>query len=257
MSDESCIVERLDSIAELSEADRKLLSELERDAQVYPAGAILRSVDQFNAPLYTLRSGWACSIRLLPDGRRQILEIFRGSQIMGLNEVGLEQAQTELVALTEIEACPFPQKALLQVLAQSASLASLLFMTIARDNAVLQERIMNIGKKNGVERLAHFLLELKSRIGCDTNEIDVPFNQTVIGDALGMTSVHVSRSLAQLRKLGLLDTSGKVFRILDPAALADFGSFCPKYLSIRSDQAVSTAQWNVFRPGPTTQKVPA
>ncbi len=240
MSDSSCVVEQLETFASLSEGDKQLLAELERDIQCYPAGQILRTVDQRHPPFYTLRRGWACSTRLLPDGQRQVLEIFIDGQVMGLSEMGLEYAQTELIALTDIEACPFPPRSFMRVLSESASLSSLFFMTLARDHAMLRERIMNIGKRRGVERLAHFLLEVRFRRAEDSNEIEIPINQTVIGDALGMSSVHVSRSFSLLKKMELLETDGRLFRLLDPDAMARFCSFCPKYLVPRSNHALST-----------------
>ncbi|MGY6587438.1 MAG: Crp/Fnr family transcriptional regulator [Wenzhouxiangella sp.] len=230
MSTQSCIINRFEELAVLSEGDKRLLEGLEKDLRQYPAGQVLRSVGETNPPFYTLRSGWACSVRLLPDGQRQILEIFVDGQIMGLADVGADQALTELVALTDIEACPFPAEDLYQVFEESSLLTRLLFMTMARDQALLMERIMNIGRRKGVERLAHFLLELKIRKRCRDDAMELPLNQSVIGDALGMSSVHVSRSMSGLRKLGLLSTEGNYYRIADMNAAAKFCGFCPKYL---------------------------
>lgn len=236
MSTQSCLINRFEELATLSESDKHLLDALEKDPREYPAGQILRSIGEQNPPFYTLRSGWACSVRLLPDGQRQVLEIFVDGQIMGLAEVGSEQAMTELVALTDIEACPFPAESLHQVFEESSLLTRLLFMSMARDQALLMERIMNIGRRKGVERLAHFLLELKIRKRCREDSMELPLNQSVIGDALGMSSVHVSRSMSSLRKLGLLSTDGNHFSIIDMDAAANFCGFCPKYLDAGSTQ---------------------
>lgn len=234
MSTQSCIIDRFEELAVLSEGDKRLLEGLEKDLRQYSAGQVLRSIGEKNPAFYTLRSGWACSVRLLPDGQRQILEIFVDGQIMGLAEVGSDQALTELVALTDIEACPFPADSLQQVFEESSLLTQLLFMSMARDQALLMERIMNIGRRKGVERLAHFLLELKIRKRCQEDSMELPLNQSIIGDALGMSSVHVSRSMSSLRKLGLLRTNGSHFSIVDMDETANFCGFCPKYLNARS-----------------------
>lgn len=234
MVDESCIVEKFLELAPLSEEDTRLLAELEKDVQTYPAGHILKSAGQKNPPFFTLRSGWACSVRLLPDGQRQILHIFINSQIMGLSEVGADCSETELMALTDIEACPFTARDLHDVLSQSSRVSQLLMITMAREHSLLIERVMSIGKRRGAERLGHFLLEIRFRTKSRNNRIHIPFNQTVIADALGMSSVHVSRSFSELKKLGLLQTDGRTLFLPDVEALAEFSSFCPRYLEVGS-----------------------
>lgn len=92
------------------------------------------------------------------------------------------------------------------------------------------------GRRKGVERLVHFLLELRIRKRCREDSMELPLNQSVIGDAHGMSSVHVSRSMTSLRKLGLLSTNGNHFSITDMDAAANFCGFCPKYLDAGSTQ---------------------
>ncbi|MGY6553325.1 MAG: Crp/Fnr family transcriptional regulator [Wenzhouxiangella sp.] len=234
MAKNSCIVSKLEELSPLSDKDRALLAELERDKRAYSAGQILKTAGQKHPPFFTLQSGWACSIRLLPDGQRQVMEIFVGAQIMGLGEAGSEVAQTEMLALTDISACPFGPRALRKLISESSNLAQLLLVTMARDNALLMERIMTIGKRRGAERLAHFLLEMRYRTRCEDDRLCLPFNQSIIGDALGMSSVHVSRSMSELKRLGLIETQGKVLVLPNPGLLAEYCYFCPKYLEVRS-----------------------
>ncbi len=93
---------------------------------------MLREAGTAVREFHTLTRGWACSMCLLPGGERQVLEVFLPGQIMGLRELGFETAQCSLVALTEIEACPFPWQRLVDLFEQSARLAELFFLLQGR-----------------------------------------------------------------------------------------------------------------------------
>ena len=87
------------------------------------------------------------------------------------------------------------------------------------------------------ERLAHFLLEMKTRLHVDTDEFELPMNQSVIGDALGLSAVHVSRTLTQLREQDLVSMDNNRVRIDDLDGLISLAGFDRSYLDIGSNWA--------------------
>lgn len=230
VTEASCIVAQFKRHADLDAAEVDLLLNLERDVRQYPAGHILSQAGSDSGHFFSLQSGWACATRILPDGKRQVLDIFLAGQIMGLRDIGFSQTQTELTALTAIAACPFPADALSEIFVRSPKLAQVFFMKLVREHALLTERIINIGRRPAEQRVAHFLLEMKVRLYVKEPEFELPLNQNIIADALGISSVHVSRTLGELREKRLVSMADNRVAIEDLAGLIDLAGFDAAYL---------------------------
>lgn len=230
MSEGSCIVAQFQRHAELDDHEVELLLALEDDVQAFPAGTILSEAGRKAGCFFSLHSGWACATRLLADGQRQVLDIFLAGQIMGMRDIGFSQTQTELTALTDVRACPFPSEYLDEVFERSPRLARIFFLKLVREHALLTERIINIGRRSAAHRVAHFLLEMKVRLHVPEPEFEMPLNQNVIADALGISTVHVSRTLGQLRDEGLVRMERSRVFIDDLDGLVQLAGFDPAYL---------------------------
>jgi CRP-like cAMP-binding protein len=233
----SCIVDQFQRLATLDEDECALLAALEGEIQAFEPDQVLQAAGHEASHFFSLQSGWACAIRLLPDGQRQVLDIFLPNQIMGLHELGLPTAQSDLVAITEVQACAFARDALEEVCRRSPRLSELFFLSLAGEQATLSERIINIGRRPASQRLAHFLLEMQMRQDPSRSTIDLPMNQSLIGDALGLSAVHVSRTLGELRDRGWIETNSKRMTLLDRDALIELCDFDPGYLGTRNRQA--------------------
>lgn len=226
----SCIVDQFEQLAALNDEERALLAAMEGEIEHYEPDQVLQVAGQKATHFYSLHSGWACAMRLLPDGQRQVLDIFLPKQLMGLHEVGLETAQSDLVAITPLEACAFAREALQEISQRSMRLAELFFLSLTREQAMLTERIINIGRRPASERLAHFLLEMQVRQDPTSPSIELPMTQCLIGDALGLSAVHVSRTLSDLKERGLIETNARQVNLLDREALVALCDFDPGYL---------------------------
>lgn len=230
MTEESCIVAQFRRHAELDEHEVELLLALEEEIRDFPAGTALSEAGCDAGCFFSLQSGWACATRLLADGQRQVLDIFLPGQIMGLRDIGFSRTQTELTALTAVRACPFPSDYLDEIFERSPRLARIFFLNLVREHALLTERIINIGRRPAAHRVAHFLLEMKVRLNVKASDFELPVNQNVIADTLGISAVHVSRTLGQLREEGLVrvDNNRVVIENLD--GLVELTGFDPAYL---------------------------
>ena len=111
------------------------------------------------------------------------------------------------------------------------------------DNAILSQWALCIGRHSARQRLAHLLCELSARLDPeDGNESSfaLPVTQEQLADALGLTSVHVNRTMQQLRTEGLIVTASRVVTIPDVSQLRKAGEFDPAYLhQIDSSAAAS------------------
>jgi len=235
MQRDSCLIAQFDRIVPLTDHEKELLSSLEKDAREYSAGTVLVSEAEKAGNFYSLRSGWACASQLQKDGSRQIIDIFISGQIMGLREVGLLRAHATIETMTDVVACPFPRNRLSEVFAESRRLAVLFFLVLAQNHALLSQRLSNIGNKSSAARLAHFILETRARLYIEDPSFEFPLNQTIIGDALGITSVHVSRVVKDLTSRGLIRQEGSQLTIVDTEGLARLAEFSTDYLEMRAD----------------------
>lgn len=233
--EKGCISRQFQLDTELTETEKHLLNQLEQPARCYPAGTQLTDASNQAGRFFTLISGWACAVRTLPDGQRQILDIFLPGQIIGLREITFEDNLSEFRALTDVEACPFPKSRLTDIFHQTPRLTELFFMTLAREQSLLIERIVNMGRRDAAERLAHFIIEIQLRLSPQLNHFILPMNQSMIGDTLGLSSVHVSRTLKFLSDEGFIEKHDQQIHILNFPALAELAGFDKRYLSSNQD----------------------
>lgn len=231
----SYLIPQFEKMTTLSEQEQSLLAALEQDVRHYSADTTLTAEGEYSERLFMLKSGWACATRFLVDGQRQVLDIFLPGQILGLREMGLRHSLSEFYALTDVQACPFPKQRLTEIFEKAPRLTDLFFLAMAREQSILIERVTNIGRRTAAERLAHFLVEMKVRLNLRDMAFHLPINQTMIGDTLGLTSVHISRTLKQLSDQGLITYQNGDLKLLDLDGLIELSGFERAYLEITPD----------------------
>ena len=183
---------------------------------------------------YILISGWACSYKLLQDGQRQIVDFHVPGDFLGLRSVLLHLSDHSIEPVTDIEVTEVHQSDLLQAFAQTPRLGTAVLWAASRDEAVLVEHLVDIGRRNAAERMAHFLLELGARltlVGMGSKEgYACPLTQYLLGDAMGLSAVHVNRVLRQLREGGMLTFRDGYVRFDNYQRLVEFADFELTYL---------------------------
>ena len=104
------------------------------------------------------------------------------------------------------------------------------------DGATLREWLVNVGQRSAAQRIAHLFCELHVRLEAVKLTVggafELPITQTELADTVGMSNVHVNRSLKRLREAGLMTHRGRSVRIPDVAKLKHFASFNPNYLHL-------------------------
>ncbi len=199
------------------------------------AGAnLLEEYDEIDA-IFVLRSGWAIESTLLPDGRCQVQNILLPGDIIGLSNVVSGIASHSVVAVTPLSAVRIPINRIDRMRATSPEFQALLTRRSAQEHALLRSRLISVGRRSAVERMAHFILELRIRLrerGL-TNGPRMPWKvtQEIIADALGLSIVHVNRTLRKLRERKLVDfPEAREIEILDEDALCELAEFDACYL---------------------------
>ncbi len=180
--------------------------------------------------LYTVVEGWLYLSKLLEDGRRQITQIALPGDFIGYQANLARPMDHSARTLTPVRLCVFPRDKFLEFIRAHPELAIRLTWMIANYGELGRDRLLSVGRQTALERVAHFLLELFYRVRLRDPEplgtsIKMPLTQEHIGDALGLTSVHVNRMLRELREANLVHVVDQTLTILDPDGLAEIAGF--------------------------------
>ncbi|MCW1931025.1 Crp/Fnr family transcriptional regulator [Pararhodobacter zhoushanensis] len=228
------LARKLGAFVALSAVELAVLDALHKRRRTFVAGRDLVHQGQSDQAAYILASGWACSYKILRDGERQIVDFQIPGDFLGLRSVLLHTADHSIEPITDIEVCEVHASDLLGAFTRTPRLATAVLWAASRDEAMVVEHLVGIGRRHAAERMAHFLLELGSRlslVGLATKAgYACPLTQYLLADALGLSAVHVNRVLRQLRETGLLTFRDGYVTYDDYDRLLDFAGFDPVYL---------------------------
>jgi len=179
--------------------------------------------------LLVLIEGVSVRYRVLHDGRRQVLNIALPGDFIGFPGCFFEHALYSITALTDcvVSAIPFAQ--LLSFFETRSRVAAAIFWSFSCEAAMYAEHLIDVGRRSALERVAHFLLELLTRLQtiglAEERSYHMPLTQELIGDALGLSVPHVSRTLKQLREENLVAIEGQRVVIKDVEGAQQIGRF--------------------------------
>ena len=183
------------------------------------AGQALIAPGQVADNLYNLVEGWAFVYHLAADGSRQILHFALPGAVLGSvtpdphNHFGVQ-------ALTDAVVCVMPQPGIERLLQARPALALRLTWLVTRDRSLAYDHLASVGRLSARQRIARLLLELAMRYRTRqplqaVGELALPLTQEHIGDAMGLSAVHVNRVLRKLYQEGILSFHHRRLRILD------------------------------------------
>lgn len=184
-------------------------------------------------------SGFAICYTQLPDGRRQITAFHVPGDFVDLHSFLLKTMDTGVAALTFCRVASVSHKDLKAITENHPHLTRLLWLTTLIDGAVHRAWMTSLGRMGARERLARFFCELRDRLGpvglLRDNSYEMPITQADLGDAFGLSTVHVNRTLRELRDEGLIASCGKTLIIRDWEGLRTIGQYNPDYLYLGRD----------------------
>ena len=225
---------KLGNFVALSDAELAVLDGLHQRRRKFVVGRDIVHQGQTHPAAYILADGWVCSYKLLRDGGRQIVDFQIPGDFLGLRSVLLRTADHNIEPVTAVEASEVLESDLLEAFSTTPRLATAVLWAASRDEAMVVEHLVGIGRRDSVERTAHFLLELGARLtfaGRGTrDDFSCPLTQNHLADALGLSAVHVNRVLRELRERGLLTFQRGSVTIHNFDALADLAEFDRSYL---------------------------
>jgi CRP-like cAMP-binding protein len=231
------LAEKLNKFLALSQDELTYLAEMQRHRVKVLRGQQLTQEGQTGHKAFVLQEGWACSFKTLPDGGRQIISFPIAGDIVGLRSVLLRTADHSFSALTDAVVSSVEGAHIMTCVTNYPRLGAALLWAASRDEAMVVEHLVNIGRRSALERMAHFFMELAERltlVGLATEtEFKCPLSQFVLADALGLTSIHVNRTLRELRERKLLTVRRGAVIIHDLDGLRTLAGFQGGYLNAR------------------------
>src|ERR1043166_1774740 len=179
--------------------------------------------------LFTVLSGWSFRYKNLPDGRRQILNYVLPGDFVGLQSAVLDQMKHSVEALTDVVLCIFPRQRLWELHRDHPTLAFDLTWLCAREERMVDEQLLSVGRRTAIERIAYLLLHLFTRakhLGlAEGNAVPFPLTQQHVADTLGMSLVHTNKTFQRLRRSGAVRWDRNELEILEPAELGQIAQY--------------------------------
>ena len=181
-----------------------------------------------------LSTGFAFGCRMLPDGRRQIVSYLIPGDLCDPRLLLLPVAGHTVSTLTTANVVLFARDTLLALIERHPRLGQALCWLALEEELIAREWLVNVGQRTALERLAHLLCEIFTRMQAvgltDGRRCELPLTQVELADTLALSTVHLNRTLQELRRQGLVSLSSGMLEIHDFGALQSVAMFTPDYL---------------------------
>ena len=235
----SALTSRLERYLSLTEEERDALDWAERREVRVPSGMVLMEQGGGVDQLYVVQQGWLHSSIELKSGGRQILRFHYPGDLIGTSSIAWSQAANTLTAVSDCVVSELSKVNLGRIFKAQPRLAGLLYAMAAAENVAMCDRLASIGRTDAIERLATLLLDILARLrvtaGGVIESFDLPLTQKDIGDAVGLTKVHVNRTLGEMERRGMIERNGRRVRIVNETELVAFTGFVDRYAFVQTD----------------------
>jgi CRP/FNR family transcriptional regulator len=232
----SCFAEKLSAMVTLTPGEHAALEKLEERERNVRRGATLLRENDPGAELFILRKGTMMSSVLLDDGSRQILRFLFPGDMIAASVLVYREAPETITALTDVVVCPFERSAMSRLISGHPRLAALILVYSQIERATLTDRLAALGRTSAKARVAAILLEMCNRMRMLDKEMGNSFTlgltQEEIGDATGLTAVHVNRMLRQMEEEGVIAREAGRVTLRDEHALSRIANFVDRHAGL-------------------------
>lgn len=181
-------------------------------------------------------SGWACRYKALEDGRRQIVNFVLPGDTCDAHIYLVSTIDHSIATLTPVVYCELERATFEKLISTDVTVAEAFYCETLATGSIQREWAINLGRRDALERVAHVICELYERLKVvglvEGNSFAFPVTQTDLADATGLSTVHLNRTLQELRAAGLITLRDRSLTILAFQALADTAMFNPNYLHL-------------------------
>ena len=221
---------RDDISAEEEQAIRGSISDI-RD---YPQDKVIIRRGQELSESILLLDGWMARTKDLAHGGRQISELQFSGDFTDLHAFTLKRLDHNIATITRCRVAILPHERLRALFDRLPHLARVYWLMTNIDASIHREWTVSLGQRSAISRTAHLFCEILERLNVvglsEPDGYELPLTQQELGEGLGLTSVHVNRTLQEMRRRNLLTLENRKLTILDLQALRSVGDFNPDYL---------------------------
>jgi len=230
------LILNLDAYVRLAPAERVAIRRISRiRREIEPRADLIREGDTPRV-VHLVLAGWGCRYKTLPDGRRQVVSFLLPGDFCNLNMYLLTQMDHSVGAITRLAVAEIGRDQIEALTAGSPRIAAALWWHELEQAAIQREWTLNVGQRSALERVAHLFVELFLRLRAvglvDGDACAFPLTQCDVADAIGLSAVHVNRTIQELRRTRLIVLRGRVLTIPDLAALKRAALFNANYLHL-------------------------
>jgi CRP-like cAMP-binding protein len=224
----------LESRDVLTDRERDIAGSLcERRHMLHTGADIVREGD---SPSHSclLLSGFAARYNVLGDGRRQITAVHVAGDFIDLHSLLLTTMDHSVLALDDCEVAFVAHDLLRDLTTREAHFTRMLWLMTVIDAAAYRQWLVAAGRLSSAAQIAHFICEMHQRLRLvdlvEGRSFRLPMSQIDLSDAMGLSVVHVNRTLQLLRRRSLIAWQGDNVTILDLDGLQRLAEFDPAYL---------------------------
>ena len=229
-------VRNLQLWTKLPEVDREAMLEIPVSLRTHESSTYLIREAEPSGDCMVLMSGFAYRSKLSGDGSRQIVSLNVPGDALDLQNLFLNVSDHSVQMLTRGEVAYIPRKRLQSLVRSNPTISEAIFVKTLVEASIFREWILNIGRRNARTRVAHLLCELAVMLEAQglvrEYGYELPMTQEQIGDAVGLTAVHVNRTLKTLEAEGLILRTKRSISFPDWPRLRSVGDFNQRYLHL-------------------------
>jgi CRP-like cAMP-binding protein len=228
------LIRKLESTFVLSDSERAVLTRLPMSlAQLRRDQDIVRDGDRPTRSCVLLE-GFAFRYKTTAKGERQILSFHIPGEIPDLQSLHIHKMDHSLAALTPCKVGFVEHEEIQRLVESFPRIGAALWRETLIDAAIFRQWMLGLGRKDAAPRVAHLLCEMFDRMNAvglaKGDSCPLPITQAELADALGLSGVHINRTLQELRRQGLIALSKGSLTIKDQTALRTLGDYDPAYL---------------------------
>ena len=237
------LVKHLGRVGDLSPEDRKAVLDVKGEVRLTRRHEDIVKAGSVPAFCVLVLRGFLQRYTSRRDGSRQIHSFYIAGDAPSMESLHLERMDSNLCAVVNSEVALIPHAEILALMAERPALQALVWRSALTQSSLYREWLMRNSRLPADAGMAHLFCEMfiRSNVGglVDQDSCEMPLTQEMLADALGLTGVHVNRTLQGLRETGLVDhKNGRLF-VHDVRKLASFADFEPSYLHLRNGHAVA------------------
>jgi len=225
---------KMKSLGSLSDSLVRDVKLLARDRVGISANRPIVKENESCPQIYLVESGWVFRSRGLASGRRQIVNYALPGDILCSDSVLFKASSFDLTARTSVSVIRIEAPLGPELFDRHPGLAAAIAWTMGQEESILAERVVSLGRRDSLEKLAHALCELEARLTAigqmRGRTIELPLNQEDFADILGISVIHVNRTFRRLSEEKIAEYGKGAIDLLDRARLAEISSFDPAYL---------------------------